>query len=110
MPILFADDTNLFCTSPNLKDIVYQINLEIRMIYLWVKAKELSLNIDKTYFMLFTPKRFPWNMDNIIIDGKQIMEVNETKCQGVIIDNNINWKPHTTYISIKKLLKALPLY
>ena len=28
MPILFTDDTNLFCTGPNLKDIVYQINQE----------------------------------------------------------------------------------
>ena len=26
MPILFVDDTNLFCTGPNLKNIVYQIN------------------------------------------------------------------------------------
>ena len=109
MPILFADDSNLFCPGPNLKDIVYQINQEIRMIYLWVKANKLSLNIDKTYFMLFTPKRFPRNMDDIIIDGTQIMEVNETKFLGVIIDSNSNWKPHITYIS-KKLLKALTLY
>ena len=106
MPILFADDTNLFCTSPNLKDIVYQINQEIRMIYLWVKANKLSLNIDKTYFMLFTPKRFPRNMDDIIIDGKQIMEINETKFLEVIIDNNLNWKPHITYIS-KKVAKGI---
>ena len=106
MPILFADDTNLLCTGPNLKDIVYQINQEIRMIYLWVKANKLSLNINKTYFMLFTPKRFPRNMDDIIIDGKQIMEVNETKFLGVIIDNNLNWKPHITYIS-KKVAKGI---
>ena len=69
------------------------------MIYLWMKAYKLSLNIDKTYFMLFTPKRFPGNMDNITIDGKQIMEVNEIKFLGVIINNNLNWNPHITYIS-----------
>ena len=76
------------------------------MIYLWVKANKLSFNIDKTYSMLFTPKRFPRNMDDIIIDGKQIMEVNETKFLGVIIDNNLNWKPHITYIS-KKVAKGI---
>ena len=106
MPILLADDTNLFCTGPNLKYIVYQINQEIRMIYLWVKANKSSLNIDKTYFMLFTPKRFPRNMDDIIIDGKQIIEVSETKFLGVIIDNNLNWKPHITYIN-KKVAKSI---
>ena len=106
MPIIFADDTNLFCTGPNLKYIVYQINQEIRMIYLWVKANKLSLNIDKTYFMLITPIIFHRNMDDIIIDGKQIMEVNETKFLGVIINNNLNWKPHITYIS-KKFAKGI---
>ena len=35
-----------FCIGPNLKDTVYQINLEIKMIYFWVKANKLSLNID----------------------------------------------------------------
>ena len=37
MPILFADDTNLFCTGKNLGDIVNEINVEIDMIYSWWK-------------------------------------------------------------------------
>ena len=56
MPILFADDTNLFATGYNLNDIVSEINKEIANIYAWVKANKLSLNIDKTNFMRFTPK------------------------------------------------------
>ena len=59
MPILFADDTNLFATGYNLNDIVFEINKEIASIYAWVKANKLSLNIDKTHFMLFTPKCVP---------------------------------------------------
>ena len=51
------------------------------------KANKLSLNIDKTNFMLFTPKRFSRVMDVLLIDGKRIMEVSETKFLGVIIDN-----------------------
>ena len=103
----FLQMTLIFlCTGPNLKDFVYQINQEIRMIYLWVKANKLSLNIYKTYFMLFTPKWFPRNMDNITIGGKQIIEVNETKFLWVIIDNDLNWKPHITYI-IKKVAKGI---
>ena len=101
MPILFTDDTNLFCTGPNLHDIVCQINQEIKIIYSWVKANKLSLNIDKTNFMLFTPKRFSRVMDVLLIDGKRIMEVNETKFLGVIIDNKLNWKPHIRYVGTK---------
>ena len=91
----------LFCTGPNLHDIVCQINQEIKIIYSWVKANKLSLNIDKTNFMLFTPKRFSRVMDVLLIDGKRIMEVNETKFLGVIIDNKLNWKPHIRYVGTK---------
>ena len=58
MPILFADDTHLFCTGKHLEDVVSQINVEIGKVYCWVKANKLSLYIDKTNFMLFTPKHF----------------------------------------------------
>ena len=106
MPILFADDTNLFCTEKNLKDVVSQINVEIGKVYCWVKANKLSLNIDKTNFMLFTPKHFSRNMDGLLINGNQITEVNETKFLGVIIDNKLTWCPHIMYIS-KKIAKGI---
>ena len=106
MPILFADDTNLFATGYNLNDIVSEINKEIANIYAWVKANKLSLNIDKTNFMLFTPKCVPRSINGIFIDGNKIMEVTETKFLGVIIDCKLNWSPHITYIS-KKVAKGV---
>ena len=56
MPILFADDTNLFATVYNLNDIVSEINKEIANICVWVQANQPSLNINKTNFMLFYTK------------------------------------------------------
>ena len=55
MPILFAEDTNLFSTGTELKEMIRQVNEEMAKIYAWVNASRLSLNIDKTNFMLFTP-------------------------------------------------------
>ena len=106
IPILFAGDTNLFCTGKNLKDVVSHINVEIGKVYCWVKANKLSLNIDKTNFMLFTPKHFSCNMDGLLINGNQIKEVNETKFLGVIIDNKLTWCPHIMYIG-KKIAKGI---
>ena len=106
MPILFADDTNLFATGYNLNDIVSEINKEIANIYAWVKANKLSLNIDKTNFMLFTPKCEPRTIKDIFIDGNKIVEVTETRFLGVIIDCKLNWSPHITYIS-KKVAKGV---
>ena len=97
----FADDTNLFCISKNLGDIVYEIIVGIDNIYSWVKANKLSLNVEKTNFMFFTPKCFPRNMDHLLINGNRISEVNETKFLGVIFDNELNWSPHIMHISNK---------
>ena len=55
--------------GPSLKDIACQINQEMETIYLWAKAKQLSLNIDKNQF--YAPKRFPGIVDNITIDEKK---------------------------------------
>ena len=72
MPILFADDTNLFCTNDKLDILVNEINVELVKVLTWVRVNKLSLNIEKTNFMLFTPKSFPRDMDYISIDGHRI--------------------------------------
>ena len=98
MPILFADDTNLFCTNAKLDILVNEINVELNKICTWVRVNKLSLNIEKTNFMLFTPKGFSRNMDCISIDGHKIEEVKQTKFLGVILDNKLNWHAHCEYI------------
>ena len=105
MPILLADDTNLFATGYNLNDIS-QINNEVDNEYAWVKANKLSLNIDKTNFMLFTPKCVPRTMKGVFVGGNRIMDVTETKFLGVIIDYKLNWSPRITYIS-KKVVNSV---
>ena len=89
--MLFADDTNLFCTGKKLGYIVFEINVGLDKIYSRVKAKKLSLNVEKTNFMSFTPKCFSRNMDDLLINGNRISDVNETKFPGVIIDNKLSW-------------------
>ena len=100
MPILFADDTNIFCTGTDVKDI-RQINEEMAKIYACVNANKLSLNIDKTNFIMFMPKGFSYCADYILINQTRIQEVKETKFLGVIIDNKLNWSAHISYISKK---------
>ena len=79
MPILFADDTNLFCTNDKLDILVNEINFELVKVLTWVIVNKLSLNIEKTNFMLFTPKGFSRDMDYISIDGHRIEEIRQTE-------------------------------
>ena len=70
-------------------------------VYAWVQLNKLSLNIDKTNYMLFKPKCACKPSKIIDIDGQSIMEVNETKFLGVIIDNRLKWSSHLGHISNK---------
>ena len=106
MPILFADDTNLFCNGPNLNELIEKINGELKLIYKWVNVNKLSLNIEKTNFMLFTPKNFSCLKETVVIDNHPIKEVCHIKFLGVIIDNKLKWKDHIDYIS-KKIAKGI---
>ena len=95
----FADDTYVFCTGTELKEMIRQVNEEMAKIYAWVNANRLSLNIDKTNFMLFTLKNFSLCTDDIVINQIKMEEVKETKILGVIIDNKLKWSSHIIYIS-----------
>ena len=99
MPILFADDTNIFCTGNDLKNMIRQVNEELSKIYAWINANKLSLNIDKTNLMLFIPKYYSHCADHMVINQTRIQEVKETKFLGVIIDNKLKRSAHIKYIS-----------
>ena len=101
MPILFADDTNLFCTHHKLDILVNDINVELVKIFTWRRMNKLSLNIEKSNFMLFTPKGFSRNMDDISIAGQRTEEARHMKFLGVILDNKLNWRAHCEYICDK---------
>ena len=52
---LFADDTNIYYESNSLNDIERTVKKELDKLYLWLNVNRLSLNIDKTNFIIFHP-------------------------------------------------------
>ena len=50
---LFADDTNIFLQDQNLKSL--ELNEELDKVNQWLQSNRLSLNIDKTNFVIFHP-------------------------------------------------------
>ena len=51
--VLFADDTNIFCSSTSLHDLQDTINRELDKLFVWFSVNRLSLNLGKTNYMLF---------------------------------------------------------
>ena len=98
MPIFFADDSNLFVNGTDLKVMESQLNDDLYSVSTWLKVNKLSLNIDKTQFMIFSRKKYKnYNVD-LKIEGQSIDKVHHTKFLGIIIDDNLNWKNHVNYI------------
>ena len=52
---LFADDTNLLYADRNLKSLESVVNVELLNVWDWLSANKLSINIKKTYFVIFHP-------------------------------------------------------
>lgn len=98
--VLFADDTNVFCSGENLKKLQDDINEELNKLKLWFDWNKLSLNVSKTKFMIFGKYRINTRVQ-IDIDGVAIEQVHENKFLGVTIDDKLCWKPHITHVKYK---------
>ena len=59
--ILYADDTSVLLNVKNINELMDIINNEIQKLYIWLRANKLTLNIDKTYYMIFHRARIKNN-------------------------------------------------
>ena len=106
-PILFADDTNLFISGENITDLYTSMNAALDKILVWLRTNKLSINIEKTHYMLFTNKKsknipiLPLYMNNI-----PLHKTTTTKFLGVVIDDKLTFKDHVDYIR-KKISKNI---
>ena len=53
LPMLFADDTNVFLNGRDVNELVTIMNGELLKIVDWLDCNRLSLNVSKTHFILF---------------------------------------------------------
>ena len=104
---LFADDTNIYYEDDSLQNLEKKVNKELHSLYLWLSVNRLSLNIDKTNFVIFHPYNKPLKYNvTIKINKKAICEKKSIKYLGVLIDSTLSWKDHVFYLS-KKLSRAV---
>ena len=112
--ILFADDTTLFKTGSNKKQLFVDIKNDLTQLINWFRANKLSLNISKTNYVLFTPKRLKLNFDtstddddNVLKFGQEIIEQKlVVKFLGLLIDEHLDWSHQSNHI-MSKLASSL---
>jgi len=90
---LFADDINLHMSNSDFTVLQTTVNLELCKIDHWLRANKLSLNYNKTNFMLLNYQKHNPTSLKMIINNYNISPKDSLKVQGVL-DNKLSWKPH----------------
>ena len=99
--ILFADDTTVIIEGQNYNNLILTLNTELNKLDVWLQANKLTLNTDKTHYMVFHRARIKSQTGKISIRNNAIDEVKSTKFLGVIIDDKLKWTEHLQYIKNK---------
>ena len=99
--IKYADDTTLVNSSTNPDVDIH--NVELNKVFNWLCANRLSLNINKTKFILFHNKNK--NIQNLIpnikVNNIQVERVSHFSFLGITINEQLNWNLHLDKICSK---------
>ena len=103
IPVMYADDTNLFMSGTNVSDMSLIVNDELTKIMKWMKINKLSVNIEKTNYMIFRKKRkqLPNNIPRLCMDGTSIKKIDTVRFLGVKLDENLSWINHIAHVKSK---------
>jgi hypothetical protein len=110
-PILYADDTNLFYQSKNLLLDIPKINQDLNALDDWCKYNKLTINLEKTNFIIIKNRQNPFSFPNSLlkISNTTIEETSCIKFLGITIDNNLSFKNHISNL-ISKLRPYVGLF
>ena len=92
--VLFADDTTLCLSGPNLNNLVSTFNLELKKFHIWTISNKLSINVSKTNCFLVSNRANHQITTPIIFNGHSLSFENSVKFLGVIIDSKLNFGEH----------------
>ena len=108
---MYADDTTLCYTQPNLYNFEAKTNHEIEKVSNWFKVNTLVVSLSKTNYTVFHSK--PCNDHNALsaislsIDSVPLNTVNAVNFLGVHIQiNNMHWDLYITNI-VNKISKCI---
>ena len=91
--IQFADDTTIIFSHRNVNYLKYCVERELEVLNDWFKANKLTLNVDKSVYLVFD-RTGSSSLQQLMIGGRPIKKAKETKFLGTWLDDQLNWKSH----------------
>ena len=100
--VMYVDDTTLYCNlsnNTNEKDL----NSELHKISEWLASNKLSLNAQKTKFMVFHSMQRKVKYPVLTLNNTIIERVKQFNILGTILHYTLKWQKHIDYISKKSI-------
>lgn len=100
--ILFADDTTLYDSATNLNELFQRMNRNLVQLEKWCTNNQISVNLTKTKYMLFTKKKNTTNnIPPLQYLNISIERVTFFKFLGIVIDESLTWHQHANHVKLK---------
>ena len=103
---LFADDTMLDVSARTIDEVVPKLQTEINKLVEWFFRNKLTVNVNKSSFMLIdSPQKTNEYCDfqnlGLNINGEKLCNVTTYRYLGVNIDSHLNWNQNVNVICKK---------
>ena len=106
---LFADDTSIYLQEKNIDDLYQIMNRELIKVNVWLCANKLSLNVEKTIYLLFCGKKRIRETPPLFMFNSEIERKENTKFLGIFLDEKLSWKKHANHI-VGKLSRIVGVF
>lgn len=114
---LYADDIVIYYSCKSVDVLKLEMQNDLNTIKSYMEKNLLTINIDKTKYILFKSRFNVHNNFDVLYDNKIISKVNDITYLGLKINKNLNWISHIDFIknkisclvgALKKTSKILP--
>jgi ribonuclease HI len=101
---LFADDSAVWRSGPNLPFLIKKQQNLLDRIQAWCEEWGFKINSSKTVSMIFT-KRLKTNCKKLEINGIELEFAEQAKFLGLVFDKKLSWTHHINYVIEKSKSK-----
>ena len=98
--LLYADDILIYRSVNSHADFTL-LQQDVSLIYDWISDNYLTLNADKSKWMLLTRKMEPLQCNDLLLGKVSIERVAQYKYLGVLITSDLSWSAHVEMVSKK---------
>ena len=97
--LLYADDIVVYISGKNVNNLITSLNNELILFNNWFIKNCLSLNINKSNFIIFHSCRKVIECNSSLsINNISFNRVSSIRYLGVLIDEHLSWLTHISYV------------